>query len=179
MELIDNLARDLIRHDRETGAVLMGSVATDTSGDFHELFEPVCDELNPLLARFLSKRRTRSNLSIYDRLVRHLPFAANLGQAEFVPTRTFELVEVLRDRFPRHQLLLSDFDRLPQAIKGIGAPVVQTRYEGMVSLSFFCPLIPASSSKPPLTPFYHPHLLDGALYHLPRPTRSLRYLLSH
>ncbi|KAG0143239.1 hypothetical protein CROQUDRAFT_724658 [Cronartium quercuum f. sp. fusiforme G11] len=132
MELVDNLARDVVRRDRRTGEVLMGCVATDADGCFHEYFEPICPDTNPLLARFLSTQGLRSgSLSLYDRLALHMPFGANLTAPEFVPTRTFELVEVLRDRFPRHRLLLSDFDHLPQSIGGIGAPVVQTRYEGM------------------------------------------------
>ncbi|KAH9821772.1 S-adenosyl-L-methionine-dependent methyltransferase [Melampsora americana] len=131
MELVDNLARDVVRYDRTTGEVLMASVGIDENGEFHEYFEPICDQINPSLSRYLQHHQLRSKLTLYDRMMTQLPFGANLSRAEFVPTRTFELLEIIRDRFPNHKLLLSDFDHLPQSIKGIGAPVVQTRYEGM------------------------------------------------
>jgi hypothetical protein len=36
-------------------------------------------------------------------------------------------METLWKYFPRHRLLLSDFDYLPTPIRGIDAPLVQTR----------------------------------------------------
>jgi hypothetical protein len=35
----------------------------------------------------------------------------------------------LRDYFPAHRLVVADFSSLPDAIPGINAPVVQTRYQ--------------------------------------------------
>jgi len=35
----------------------------------------------------------------------------------------------LRQHFPRHRLLLSDFSSLPDTIPGVNSPVVQTRYQ--------------------------------------------------
>jgi len=35
----------------------------------------------------------------------------------------------LQKYFPAHKLLLSDFHTLPDAVTGINAPVVQTRYQ--------------------------------------------------
>lgn len=46
------------------------------------------------------------------------------------------LLDVLREKFPGHRLLMADFSSLPDAVKGGTAPVVQTRYEGEVSLYF-------------------------------------------
>lgn len=43
------------------------------------------------------------------------------------------LLDILRDKFPAHRILFSDFSSLPDAIPGTNAPVVQTRYEGEVS----------------------------------------------
>ncbi|GAA5848871.1 hypothetical protein JCM8547_006372 [Rhodosporidiobolus lusitaniae] len=59
-----------------------------------------------------------------------LPFAPNLTPPEFLPTRQLQLLEVLRDKFPRHRLVMSDFETLPDSVKGEMGPVVQTRYMG-------------------------------------------------
>lgn len=39
---------------------------------------------------------------------------------------------MLRDKFPRHRLLLSDFSSLPDTIPGYNAPVVQTRVNNVM-----------------------------------------------
>jgi hypothetical protein len=58
----------------------------------------------------------------------HLPFAPNLSAPEYIPTRLLSLLRTLRNYFPRHRLLLSDFSSLPDSIQGVNAPVVQTRF---------------------------------------------------
>lgn len=62
-----------------------------------------------------------------------MPFAPNLTKPEFIPTRQLQLLEVLRDKFPNHRVLMSDFDTLPDTVHGVNAPVVQTRYQGEAS----------------------------------------------
>ena len=59
-----------------------------------------------------------------------LPLAPNLSQREFIPTHLFSLLKLLHYKFPRHELILSDFNQLPEAIPGINGPVVQTMFEG-------------------------------------------------
>lgn len=65
------------------------------------------------------------------KLYRSLPFAPNLSATEFIPTRLLNLLRTLRNYFPRHRLLLSDFSSLPDTIPGINAPVVQTRFQNI------------------------------------------------
>ncbi|GAA5992811.1 hypothetical protein JCM10908_001350 [Rhodotorula pacifica] len=144
MEVLDNLSHDVVRYTTDTYEPLQCVVSVDASGDYTELYEPVSD---PLLARYLSLRarlpssRARSHPSraipsllakfpILRSLYATIPFAPNLTQPEFVPTRQLELLEILRDKFPNHRLLMSDFETLPDAIEGVNAPVVQTRYAG-------------------------------------------------
>ena len=109
---------------------------TSPQGDYEELYEPVTD---PLIIRYMGFRdnvghtpRARPILSYPLRRLRNcLPFAPNLTKAEFIPTRLISFLEVLRDNFPRHRLLLSDFCSLPNSMGGAyTAPVVQTRYMG-------------------------------------------------
>ena len=142
----DNLSHDVVRYTTDTYEPLQCVVSVDAAGDYTELYEPVSD---PLLARYLSLRsrlpssRARSHPSraipallakfpVLRRLYATIPFAPNLTRPEFVPTRQLELLEILRDKFPNHRLLMSDFETLPDAIEGFNAPVVQTRYAGEV-----------------------------------------------
>lgn len=64
-------------------------------------------------------------------LRRYLPFAPNLSDPEWIPTRAMQFFDVLQRYFPAHRLVLADFDRLEQAVGspgGVNAPVVQTRF---------------------------------------------------
>jgi Putative S-adenosyl-L-methionine-dependent methyltransferase len=111
---------------------------TNASGDYDEIFEPVSD---PLITKYLEYRKQAGHIPpafahplssspTLRRLRAQLPFSPNLSRAEFVPTQLFSFLEILRDKFPLHHLLLSDFSSLPDTISGGGynAPVVQTRY---------------------------------------------------
>ncbi|GJN90199.1 hypothetical protein Rhopal_003198-T1 [Rhodotorula paludigena] len=144
MEVLDNFPHDVVRYTTDTHQPMQCVVSVDATGDYAELYEPVSD---PLIARYLSLRsrlpssRARGSPSpvIHPLLARSpllrsiystIPFAPNLSPPEFLPTRQLELLEILRDKFPNHRMLMSDFDTLPEAIEGVNAPVVQTRYAG-------------------------------------------------
>ncbi|GAA5917362.1 hypothetical protein JCM6882_006337 [Rhodosporidiobolus microsporus] len=143
MEVLDNFPHDVIRYDTTTHEPLQTTIAIDSSGDFTELFSPISD---PLLARYLSLRSLLPSASPYPpsgsvhpllsrfpwlrKAWAAMPFAPNLSRPEFVPTRQLELLEVLRDKFPRHRVVMSDFSELPDAVEGECGPVVQTRYAG-------------------------------------------------
>lgn len=134
MEVFDNFAHDGIRYDVATEAPLQGHVLIDGDGDFYEFY---VHELDPVAARFFRVRHAATG-GVYPRpypanpVLRYLstkmPFAPNLSQAEFIPTRLMQFFDVLEKYFPAHRLVTSDFDSLPQAVKGLNAPVVQTRY---------------------------------------------------
>jgi hypothetical protein len=54
----------------------------------------------------------------------------NLSDPEYIPTRLMQFFDVLGMYFPQHKLLTSDFHELgPEKIKGVNAPIVQTRYQ--------------------------------------------------
>ncbi|KAL7783820.1 DUF185 domain-containing protein [Trichoderma ceciliae] len=135
MEVFDNFSHDGIRYDVTTEEPLQGHVLIDGDGDFYEFY---VHELDPLAARFFRVRHAATGGN-YPRpypsnpLLRYMstkmPFAANLSHAEFIPTRLMQFFDVLEKFFPAHRLLTSDFDSLPQAIKGLNAPVVQTRFQ--------------------------------------------------
>ncbi|GAA5902507.1 hypothetical protein JCM5296_006436 [Sporobolomyces johnsonii] len=141
MEVLDNFAHDVIRYTTDTLEPLECSIAIDASGDYTELYSPVTD---PLIARYLSLRaslprssRTSRALNpvlaaspLLRKLYAALPFAPNMTQPEFIPTRQLQLLETLRDKFPNHRVVMSDFESLPDAVEGVNGPVVQTRYQG-------------------------------------------------
>lgn len=141
----DNFAHDVIRYNLDTLDPYQEVTAIDKFGDFEELYEPLTD---PLILRFCEYRRRAGHMSplltpaVRSRTLRSLrnilPFAPNMSPPEFVPTRLLTFLEILREKFPLHRLLLSDFSSLPDTIPGHNAPVVQTMYQGtMVPCSTF------------------------------------------
>ncbi|KAL7749938.1 hypothetical protein RI367_004814 [Sorochytrium milnesiophthora] len=132
LEVADNFAHDVLRFDQTSATPLEAMVRANELNDFSEEYRPVVD---PLLARYLfvealSGQQPKGRLPLPLRKAASLlPFAANMSRREFVPTRLLQFFEVLKRHFPRHKLVLSDFFRLPDAVKGNNGPVVQTRYE--------------------------------------------------
>ena len=138
LEVFDNFGHDSIRYDPSTEEPLQGTVLVDNSGDFYEFYTK---QIDPVASRFLQVRDAACSRP-FDHPLRgprflrslksRLPFAPNLTLPEYIPTRLMQFFDVLRDYFPKHELLTSDFHALPDAVKGINAPVVQTRYKRRV-----------------------------------------------
>ncbi|KAJ3322400.1 hypothetical protein HDV06_003137 [Boothiomyces sp. JEL0866] len=136
MEVLDNLSHDVIRYDGDVP--VQGIVEIDEYRDYKEGYIPVSD---PLLLEYLKVR----NLTNYKVPVLNWrnkavdlfnPFKANLSRREFVPTNAFQLLKNLKEYFPKHRLIISDFDSLPSTIDGVDAPVVQIRHrDEMVACS--------------------------------------------
>ncbi len=136
-EVFDNFAHDCVRYDTRaaTERPLQGTVLITGDGDFYEFYTPVMD---PVAARFFRVREAATGghhprpypaSRTLRRLRDRLPFAPNLSPPEYIPTRLLEFFTVLERYFPAHRLVTSDFHSLPDAIRGLNAPVVQTRYE--------------------------------------------------
>ncbi|KAJ1547167.1 hypothetical protein HK096_004109, partial [Nowakowskiella sp. JEL0078] len=141
MEVVDNLAHDLVRYDSFTKEPRQGIVLTNEVYDFSEAYEPLSD---PLITKFLELRSQigyKSPLATHtlaSRIRNMLPFGTNLTKAEFLPTMFLKLFEQLNTHFPKHRLILSDFYKLPDSVDGINAPVVQTRFQGsMIACSTY------------------------------------------
>lgn len=143
LEVLDNLAHDVIRYSTADSTPYQTYVSIDAKGDMEELFTPISD---PLVARYLQhlhKLRpgtiTRPPGSSYawlpsgvrHSLHAHFPFFPNMTpMPHFVPTQALHFVEQLHTKFRNHRLVVSDFSSLPNAVKGVDGPVVQTRIEG-------------------------------------------------
>lgn len=149
-EVFDNFAHDAVRYDLSTEEPLECTVLIDEEGDFYEFYAPVAD---PTIKRFLRVRHAATEgvypLPYHSRSGLGLPKSEHwlsrtkrrlregfrrkngdgLSDPEYIPTRLMSFFEVLERSFPNHQLLTSDFHALPDAIKGLNAPIVQTRYQ--------------------------------------------------
>ncbi|KAI9139165.1 S-adenosyl-L-methionine-dependent methyltransferase [Paraphysoderma sedebokerense] len=142
MEVVDNFSHDVIRYDYTSNQPYQGVVFTDEYNDYSEEYEPVSD---PLIQRYLHTRSLTSyrnpltaNLTLRRLRSSLVPFTPNLTQREFIPTRLLQFLEVLKYYFPNHRLILSDFNKLPDAVPGVNAPVVQTRYQStMIPVSTY------------------------------------------
>lgn len=147
LEVFDNFAHDMVRYNLQTLEPLQALVSIDGSGDFSLIYEPVTD---PLIRRYLDYRRLVNNpippainpvllsSDTLRRLYTSLPFAPNLSEPDFVPTKQMLFLEKLKDQLPNHRLLISDFDSLPETVEGRMGPVVQTRYgDSMVPCETF------------------------------------------
>jgi hypothetical protein len=135
MEVFDNFAHDAIRYDPITEEPLQGTVLIDAQGDFYEFYVP---QIDPVASRFLRVRHAATGgryphplykNQLLRKLRNNIPFAPNLSHPEYIPTRLMQFFDILGKYFPGHRLLTSDFHDLPDTIKGVNAPVVQTRYQ--------------------------------------------------
>lgn len=134
LEVFDNFAHDMLRYDLTTEEPLQGSVLIDGKGDFYEFYER---DMDPVAARYLGARHAAtagvyatpySNNRLWRWAKHQLPYASNLSDPEYVPTRLMQFFDILEAYFPAHRLLTSDFSMLPETVKGVNGPVVQTRY---------------------------------------------------
>ncbi|KAI9851975.1 MAG: hypothetical protein M1824_002210 [Vezdaea acicularis] len=136
LEVFDNFPHDSVRYHPNSNAPLQGHVLIDSSGDFYEFYLP---NLDPLASSYLQTRAQVCSHGSYSstlipplrkRIAQLLtPFAPNLTEAEYIPTKLLQFFNILADYFPAHKLLAADFHSLPDTIAGTNAPVVQTRYE--------------------------------------------------
>ncbi|POS86494.1 DUF185-domain-containing protein, partial [Erysiphe pulchra] len=137
LEVFDNFAHDCIRYHPITEEPLQGLVLIDSNGDFYAFYSPVID---PIAARFLRVRHAATDgqyphplrSKAFRRVMSYLPFSPNLSDPEYIPTRLMQFFDILAKYFPSHKLVTSDFHVLPDSIKGVNAPVVQTRYQRRV-----------------------------------------------
>jgi len=134
LEVFDNFGHDSVRYNCRTEAPQQGGVLIDAEGEFHEFYNM---QLDPVAARFLRVRQAAARQPfpspLGPRLLRGLrnarPFGKEFSPPEYIPTRLMQFFDVLNQFFPAHRLVASDFNSLPDAVPGLNAPVVQTRYQ--------------------------------------------------
>ena len=138
LEVFDNFAHDAICYDPVTEEPYQSTLLIDNAGEFHEIFS---EKLDPVAARFLRVRNAACSRPfnnplkippVVRKIRARLPSPPSLTVPEYIPTRLMLFFDVLRNYFPLHQLVTSDFHSLPDTIRGINAPVVQTRFQRRV-----------------------------------------------
>ncbi|EGO53102.1 hypothetical protein NEUTE1DRAFT_55008 [Neurospora tetrasperma FGSC 2508] len=134
-EVFDNFAHDAIRYDLATETPMQAVVLISESNDFFEFYSPVLD---PVAARYFRVRDAATGgrykvpypttkLGKWVSSIR--PLRSTMSEPEYIPTRLMQFFDVLSKYFPAHRLLTSDFHSLPDAVPGVNAPIVQTRYQ--------------------------------------------------
>ncbi|KAM0088862.1 hypothetical protein ACP6JD_007823 [Aspergillus fumigatus] len=134
LEVFDNFSHDAIRYDCKTELPQQGGVLIDADGEFHEYYNA---QLDPVASRFLRVRQAAARRPFPSplgpkamrQLRGALPFQSPYTLPEYIPTRLMQFFDILDSYFPAHRLVASDFNSLPDAVPGINAPVVQTRYK--------------------------------------------------
>lgn len=140
MEVLDNMPHDRIAYDPVDGRLRQAMVLTNdeatslssTPGRYVEAFEEASD---PLLVEYMqvmdavghrSPSLSWHPLSLLDPIMA----SRNPWGSEFIPTVAYAFLNHIARSIPQHRLIISDFSSLPDAVKGHGGPVVQTRYKG-------------------------------------------------
>ncbi|RAL09809.1 putative acetamidase [Aspergillus homomorphus CBS 101889] len=134
LEVFDNFSHDVIRYDLKTERPQQGGVLIDADGEFHEWYQ---SNLDPVAARFLRVRQAAARRPfpspLGSKLMRkfrpYLSDQPKYSPPEYIPTRLMQFFDILNTYFPGHRLVASDFSSLPNAVPGLNAPVVQTRYD--------------------------------------------------
>ncbi|KAL8742535.1 MAG: hypothetical protein Q9190_004988, partial [Brigantiaea leucoxantha] len=119
LEVFDNFPHDAIRYDPITEQPHQCTVLIDDEGDFYEFYTK---EIDPVADRYLRLRHAVCSRPFNHPLKRsrwlrnisaRLPFAPNMTDPEYIPTSLMQFFDILRDYFPMHQLLTSDFHVFP------------------------------------------------------------------
>jgi hypothetical protein len=134
LEVFDNFAHDALKYDIETGEPYQARVVIDQRGEMYEYYSR---EVDSLAQQFLERRHAACKTYAHplqgSRMMHYLrslvPFRGSLSQPEYIPTRLMQFFYILYQKFPNHKLITSDFNKLSDAVAGINAPVVQTRYK--------------------------------------------------
>lgn len=142
LELLDNLPQDKIKFEPNSTIPLQGLVLTNENARYSmselvyvEEFEPVSDYwikhtlslMNQLDYHHPSTDSYSFNKFYYYLLSRINLELKNPYESEFIPTMIVKFLYNIKNHFPNHQLIISDFDYLPDTIPGHCSPVVQAR----------------------------------------------------
>jgi hypothetical protein len=134
LEVFDNFAHDALKYDLTTGDAYQSRVIIDDRGEFYEYYSK---DIDPIARQFMERRHAAcqsyahplQGSRIMQNLRTLLPFRNNLSEPEYIPTRLMQFFYMLYQKFPNHKLVSSDFHQLGDAVKGLNAPVVQTRFK--------------------------------------------------
>lgn len=162
LEVFDNLSHDVVRYDIDTKEPYQGYVVIDENNDLQEYYSPKLEYWTKEFLKLreeskipLSSLKNHPINQLYPLLkLRNMfnPLRNNLSDAEYIPTRLLKLFTILKNYFPQHQILASDFSHFDKTLKGYNSPTVQTMYQDnmvnvdtyMVEQGFFDIMFPTN-----------------------------------
>ena len=172
MEVLDNLAHDMIKFRCEDGQLLEAVINTNPQAtygsipgkywqEFREGKDQQIIEYVKIGQQLGWKWASLKGKPLLRALERYSPLGyINPWSCEFIPTDSFKLLKNLTKSFPKHRAIFSDFHDLPDTVKGHNGPVVQTRFRNVT--------VPCSSV-----------LLERGLFDIFFPTDFLRLAQIH
>lgn len=122
-----------------------GYVCVDEKRNYSEIFEPIGDDATIMRYMALKKKIGTKHTShnsqhiIWQKIKQMINSSSEMSsphhvdgftQAEYIPTKLLQFLEILNDYFPRHRLILTDYSTLNNTIEGTNAPLVQTAHKG-------------------------------------------------
>ncbi|GAA5807236.1 hypothetical protein MFLAVUS_000592 [Mucor flavus] len=134
MEIINHFAHDVIRYDKDKLKAHQGYVCVDEKRNYYEIFEPVGDDSTILKYLTLKKKigTNHTKTSFQQKIKRWFSSPLSVNQTEYIPTKLLQFMNILNTYFPRHRLVLTDYNSLNNVMEGVNGPLVQTAYKGLM-----------------------------------------------
>ncbi len=134
MEVLDNLPHDkVVAMDKGGGEMIW----METCVGEEELFRPVSDDLiKRVLDIYLRMRESHPSQSsvaspVVDAVFNWLLDVQGVPEPIFLPTSACLLFDTIHATVPKHEMILSDFDHLPDVlVPGENAPLVSSTKDG-------------------------------------------------
>lgn len=122
--VLNNLTHDCVKYDIHTDQPLQSYMVVNERRELVEVFHSELDELTKVI---LGMKHARvSERSLRNRLRNMLnPGLNNLSQNyEFLPIESLKLFSILSRYFPKHQLVLGDFNKFAVSLPGYQTPLI-------------------------------------------------------
>jgi hypothetical protein len=137
-EVLDNLAHDLVRVE-DDGTLSQALVHYDSAARFGQYpgalhYDFVPNVADPVLRQCVQLFYPHLRANVWDQILGTIMSALfedyfRARSCHFIPSGAFQLLQTLSRRLPNAELLVLDFDALPDALPSFGnAPVVQAIY---------------------------------------------------
>jgi len=141
-EVIDNLPHDKLTHsfngsfETVIHSTLDNSLNPNQKSLIREELKKITD---PVIIEYMESEKQWNNSSnqksIFKQKIDNILSMFKEDEEVWVPTVCFKLFQILAKFFPRHHLILADFDYIPSIVKGKNAPTVQLKQQIKDSIS--------------------------------------------
>ncbi|KAI9295160.1 DUF185-domain-containing protein [Neoconidiobolus thromboides FSU 785] len=125
MEVLDNFAHDVIKLN-QNGEAYEEVILIDKNQQYEQVYQPVQDNI---ISEYLTILK---QINCYPQLewqYQYLPFQKSLSKSYFLPTKQYQFLKIIQQKFAKFHLILADFYELKDTVEGDHGPVVQTRFQ--------------------------------------------------